>query len=214
MTVYRLVIGVKHMSTKQWLKRMITASSAVTASLVMTVGQTADELATATFAGGCFWCMEEAFEKVEGVDTVISGYTDGRVADPTYQQVSAGRTGHTEAIQIVYDPSQVSYQELLEVFWRNIDPTTPDRQFCDRGSQYRAAIFYHDEEQQRLAEASRRAVEGSKPFKESIVTEIAAVSAFYPAEEYHQDYYLKNSIRYNFYKWSCGRAQRLEELWG
>ena len=113
MTVYRLVIGVKHMSTKQWLKRMITASSAVTASLVMTVGQTADDLATATFAGGCFWCMEEAFEKVEGVDTVISGYTDGRVADPTYQQVSAGRTGHTEAIQIAYDPSQVSYQELL-----------------------------------------------------------------------------------------------------
>jgi len=193
---------------------MITASSAVTASLVMTVGQTADDLATATFAGGCFWCMEEVFEKVEGVDTVISGYTDGRVADPTYQQVSAGRTGHTEAIQIAYDPSQVSYQELLEVFWRNIDPTTPDRQFCDRGSQYRAAIFYRDEEQQRLAEASRRAVEGSKPFKESIVTEIAAVSAFYPAEEYHQDYYLKNSIRYNFYKWSCGRAQRLEELWG
>lgn len=214
MTVYRLVIGVKHMITKQWLKWMITASSAVTVSLVMTVGQTADDLATATFAGGCFWCMEEAFEKVEGVDTVISGYTDGRVADPTYQQVSAGRTGHTEAIQIAYDPSQVSYQELLEVFWRNIDPTTPDRQFCDRGSQYRAAIFYHDEEQQRLAEASRRAVEGSKPFKESIVTEIAAVSAFYPAEEYHQDYYLKNSIRYNFYKWSCGRAQRLEELWG
>lgn len=202
------------MITKQWLRWMITASSAVTASLVMTVGQTADDLATATFAGGCFWCMEEAFEKVEGVDTVISGYTDGRVADPTYQQVSAGRTGHTEAIQIAYDPSQVSYQELLEVFWRNIDPTTPDRQFCDRGSQYRAAIFYHDEEQQRLAEASRRAVEGSKPFKESIVTEIAAVSAFYPAEEYHQDYYLKNSIRYNFYKWSCGRAQRLEELWG
>lgn len=202
------------MITKQWLRWMITASSAVTASLVMTVGQTADDLATATFAGGCFWCMEEAFEKVEGVDTVISGYTDGRIADPTYQQVSAGRTGHTEAIQIAYDPSQVSYQELLEVFWRNIDPTTPDRQFCDRGSQYRAAIFYHDEEQQRLAEASRRAVEGSKPFKESIVTEIAAVSAFYPAEEYHQDYYLKNSIRYNFYKWSCGRAQRLEELWG
>ena len=142
------------------------------------------------------------------------GYTDGRVADPTYQQVSAGRTGHTEAIQIAYDPSQVSYQELLEVFWRNIDPTTPDRQFCDRGSQYRAAIFYHDEDHQRLVEASRRAVEGSKPFKESIVTEIAAVSAFYPAEEYHQDYYLKNSVRYNFYKWSCGRAQRLEELWG
>ncbi len=202
------------MITKQWLKWMITASSAVTASLIMTVGHTADDLATATFAGGCFWCMEEAFEKVEGVDTVISGYTDGRVADPTYQQVSAGRTGHTEAIQIAYDPSQVSYQELLEVFWRNIDPTTPDRQFCDSGSQYRAAIFYHDDEQQRLAEASRRAVEGSKPFKESIVTEIAAVSAFYPAEEYHQGYYLKNSIRYNFYKWSCGRAQRLEELWG
>ncbi len=171
-------------------------------------------LATATFAGGCFWCVEEAFEKLDGVVDVISGYTGGRVAEPSYQQVSAGSTGHTEAVEVSYDPATVSYEELLSVFWRNIDPTTPNRQFCDIGSQYRAGIFYHDDQQQRLAQASLREIETSKPFDAPIVTEITSASQFYAAEEYHQDYYKKNPVRYNFYKWSCGRAQRLEELWG
>ena len=205
------------MRTKQWLKWTGNTSLAATACLaIIALGQTAatDGLAKATFAGGCFWCVEEAFEKVDGVASAVSGYTDGHVAEPTYQQVSAGQTGHTEAIEVFYDASRVSYQELLDFFWRNIDPTTPNRQFCDVGSQYRAAIFYHDDEQQRLAEASRRALEKSKPFAAPIVTEITSASEFYPAEEYHQDYYEKNPIRYNYYKWGCGRAQRLEELWG
>ena len=168
----------------------------------------------ATFAGGCFWCVEEAFDEVKGVVSTTSGYTGGRIANPTYEQVSAGGTGHAEAVRAVYDPSIVSYRELLDVFWHNIDPTTPNRQFCDVGSSYRAAIFYHDEDQRRLAEASKRALDESKPFEAPIVTEIVPAGAFYPAEEYHQDYYQKNPIRYKLYKWSCGRAQRLKELWG
>ena len=171
-------------------------------------------LEKATFAGGCFWCMEEAFEGVEGVVSVTSGYTGGRKANPDYEEVSAGGTGHAEAVEILYDPAKVSYAKLLEVFWRNIDPTTPDRQFCDGGNQYRSAIFYKDETQKRLAEESKQAVEKSKPFKEPIVTKIVPASAFYVAEDYHQDFYKKNPIRYKFYKYNCGRAQRLEELWG
>lgn len=205
------------MKTKQWLKWTGNTSLAATACLaIVALGQTVetDGLAKATFAGGCFWCVEEAFEKVDGVASAVSGYTDGHVAEPTYQQVSAGQTGHTEAVEVFYDASRVSYQELLDVFWRNIDPTVANRQFCDVGSQYRAGIFFHDDEQQRLAEASRRALEESKPFAAPIVTEITSASEFYPAEEYHQDYYEKNPIRYNYYKWGCGRAQRLEELWG
>jgi len=205
------------MRTKQWLKWWINAfSAAIAFSSIIALGQTVetDGLAKATFAGGCFWCMEEAFEKVDGVASAVSGYTDGHVAEPNYEQVSAGQTGHTEAIEVTYDASRISYRELLDVFWKNIDPTAANRQFCDIGSQYRAGIFYHDGEQQRLAEASRGALEKSKPFEGSIVTEIVPVSAFYPAEEYHQDYYKKNPVRYNFYKWSCGRAQRLKELWG
>lgn len=170
--------------------------------------------AKATFAGGCFWCMEEAFEKVEGVVSAISGYTGGQVENPTYEQVSAGGTGHTESIEVTYDPSKVSYKQLLEVFWRNVDPTTPNAQFCDHGNQYRTAIFYHDENQKQLIDESRQRVENSKTFPESIVTEIAPASVFYSAEEYHQDFYTKNPIRYKFYKWNCGRAQRLEQLWG
>ncbi len=170
--------------------------------------------AKATFAGGCFWCMEEAFEKVEGVVSAISGYTDGQVENPTYEQVSAGGTGHTESIEVTYDPSKVTYKQLLEVFWRNVDPTTPNAQFCDHGNQYRTAIFYHDENQKQLIDESRQRVENSKTFPESIVTEIAPASVFYSAEEYHQDFYTKNPIRYKFYKWNCGRAQRLEQLWG
>lgn len=170
--------------------------------------------AKATFAGGCFWCVEEAFEKVPGVISAVSGYTDGHVDNPTYKQVTSGRTGHTEAVEVVFDPAQVTYEQLLDVFWRNVDPTVVDRQFCDVGNQYRTGIFVHDDEQMRLAEASRTALQASKPFAEPIVTPIVAASTFFPAEDYHQDYYKHNPLRYKFYKWNCGRAQRLEELWG
>jgi peptide-methionine (S)-S-oxide reductase len=167
---------------------------------------------TATFAGGCFWCVEEAFDKAAGVVATTSGYTGGRTRNPTYEQVSAGGTGHAEAVQVVFDPRRTTYAKLLEVFWRNVDPLTPDRQFCDEGAQYRSAIFYHDAEQRRLAEASRRALAGR--FREPIVTEIGPAGAFWPAEEYHQDYYKKNPARYRFYKFSCGRARRLAQVWG
>jgi peptide-methionine (S)-S-oxide reductase len=172
------------------------------------------KLAKATFAGGCFWCMEPPFDELDGVVSTTSGYTGGRQDRPTYEQVSAGWTGHTEAVQVVYDPSKVSYARLLEVFWRNIDPTTPDRQFCDRGNQYRSGIFFHDETQKRLAEESKARLEKNKPFRGTIVTEVQPLTKFYPAEEYHQDYYRKNPIRYKYYRHSCGRDQRLEELWG
>lgn len=172
------------------------------------------QLAKATFAGGCFWCMEEAFEGLAGVRSVTSGYTGGQKARPSYEEVSAGGTGHAEAVEILYDPAQVSYGKLLEAFWRNIDPTVADRQFCDQGNQYRAAIFYHDEDQRRQAEASKARVEAGKSFKGPIVTQIVPAAPFYPAEDYHQDFYKKNPIRYKFYKYNCGRAQRLDELWG
>ena len=168
----------------------------------------------ATFAGGCFWCMEEAFEKIEGVASAVSGYTGGQVGNPTYEQVSAGGTGHAESIEIIFDPSKVTYKQLLDVFWRNVDPTTPNAQFCDHGNQYRTAIFYHDESQKQLIEESKQRIESSKSFPEFIVTEIAPASVFYTAEEYHQDFYIKNPIRYKYYKWNCGRANRLEQLWG
>ena len=171
-------------------------------------------VAKATFAGGCFWCMEEAFDPVPGVIATVSGYMGGKTRNPTYEQVSTGRTGHAEVVQIEYDPKRVSYEKLLQVFWRNIDPTQRDAQFCDHGSQYRSAIFYHDAEQKRLAEASRSALVKSKPFKGEIVTEITQAAEFYPAEDYHQDYYRKNPVRYKFYKTGCGRAARLKELWG
>ncbi len=172
------------------------------------------ETAYATFAGGCFWCIEADFEKVEGVITVTSGYTGGHVANPTYKQVSAGGTGHTEAIRVVYDPDVVTYEELLDVFWHNIDPTVADRQFCDVGDQYRSGIFYHDEAQREAAEKSRAELEKSKPFPQPIVTEITEESAFYPAEVYHQDYAKKNPIRYSYYRKGCGRDNRLQQLWG
>ena len=169
-------------------------------------------LKTATFAGGCFWCMEPPFDQLDGVISTTSGYTSGFKDNPTYREVSSGSTGHTEAIQIRYDPSMVSYRELLEVFWRNIDPLAVDRQFCDKGSQYRSGIYYHDEAQKLDAEKSLQAIQ--KQLQGEIATEIVAASTFYPAEDYHQDYYLKNSVRYKFYRYSCGRDQRLEELWG
>jgi peptide-methionine (S)-S-oxide reductase len=158
--------------------------------------------------------MEEAFEKVEGVLSVTSGYMGGTVANPTYEEVSAGRTGHAESVEVVYDPAKMSYQKLLEAFWRNVDPVTPNAQFCDHGSQYRSAIFFQTEEEKRASDASKLAIEQSKRFKEPIVTQIVMVSKFFPAEEYHQDFYKKNPIRYKFYKYNCGRTQRLEELWG
>ena len=171
-------------------------------------------VAKAYFAGGCFWCMEEAFEKVDGVLEVVSGYMGGTVKNPTYEEVSAGKTGHAESVEVRYDPAKVSYTQLLEAFWRNIDPVTPDAQFCDHGNQYRAAIFYQGEAEKRAAEESRQAIEQSKRFSTPIVTQLTAASDFYPAEEYHQDFYKKNPVRYKFYKFTCGRAQRLETLWG
>ena len=171
-------------------------------------------VAKAYFAGGCFWCMEEAFEKVDGVLEVVSGYMGGTVKNPTYEQVSAGQTGHAESVEVRYDRAKVSYIQLLEAFWRNVDPVTPDAQFCDHGNQYRAAIFYQSDEEKRVAEESKRAIEQSKRFSTPIVTQLTAASEFYPAEEYHQDFYKKNPIRYKYYKFTCGRAQRLESLWG
>jgi peptide-methionine (S)-S-oxide reductase len=169
---------------------------------------------TAIFAGGCFWCVEEAFDKAPGVISTTSGYTGGHTVRPTYDQVSAGGTGHAEAVLVTFDPGRISYPQLLEVFWHNVDPITANQQFCDKGAQYRSAIFYRDPEQERQALASKEALARSGRFKQPIVTEISAASTFYPAEEYHQDYYQKNPLRYKFYKYSCGRAQRLEELWG
>ncbi len=169
---------------------------------------------TATFAGGCFWCVEEVYQDVDGVISAVSGYIGGKQPNPTYEQVSDGRTGHAEAVAVVYDPAKISYDRLLQLFWRNVDPVAVDRQFCDAGAQYRSAIFYHDAEQRRLAEASKAEIQSSKRFDRPIATEIVKAGPFFPAEEYHQDYYEKNPVRYKFYKWNCGRAQRLEELWG
>jgi len=170
--------------------------------------------ATAIFAGGCFWCMEPPFDKLDGVISTTSGYTGGDKKNPTYKEVSSGGTGHAEAVQIVYDPQRISYAELLDVYWHNIDPTMANGQFCDWGDQYRSEIFYHTPEQQHLAEQSKAALEELKPFKEPVVTAISKATTFYPAEDYHQDYYLKNPLRYKFYRYGCGRDQRLEELWG
>ncbi len=175
-------------------------------------GQTS-EIALATFAGGCFWCMEPPYDELDGVISTIAGYIGGTTPNPTYGQVTTGRTGHTEAMEVRYDPSKITYQELLDVFWVNIDPTVDDRQFCDRGNQYRAGIFYHDAEQKALAEASRQKIIDSGRF-DRVVTEVTPASTFYRAEEYHQDYYIKNPLRYKFYRYNCGRDRRLEELWG
>lgn len=170
--------------------------------------------AIATFAGGCFWCTESDFDKVPGVISTTSGYIGGRTANPTYDSVSAGNSGHAEAVQVVFDPSKVSYSKLVEYYWRTIDPTTKDRQFCDSGNPYRTAIFAQDDQQRAIAEASKKALSDNKPFREPIVTEIVIAGAFYPAEEYHQDYYKKNPIRYKYYRTSCGRDARLKQLWG
>ena len=168
--------------------------------------------ATATFAGGCFWCVEADFDKVAGVVSTTSGYIGGRTPNPTYEDVVRGGTGHAEAVEIVYDPAKVSYEKLLDVLWHNIDPLVKDRQFCDRGDQYRTVIFYHGDAQKTAAEASKKTVEAR--FKQPIETEIVAAGPFTKAEDYHQDYYQKNPVRYKFYRFNCGRDARLEELWG
>ena len=202
--------------------KMGVAWSLVVAALLsgVSAGQAADKstgergLEKATFAGGCFWCMEPPFDKVDRVISVTSGYTGGKTKNPTYEEVSSGTTGHTEAVEVVYDPAKVTYPKLLDIFWHNIDPTVQNKQFCDEGTQYRSAIFYHNEEQKRLAEWSKKALENSGRFKGPIYTEILPASEFYKAEEYHQKYYKKNPLRYHFYRYSCGRDARLEELWG
>jgi len=190
---------------------MIATAGAQTPALPAT---NATATAKATFAGGCFWCVESDFDKVPGVLSTTSGYIGGTVANPTYEQVSAKSTGHAEAVEIVYDPAKVSYEQLLGKFWRSIDPTTRDRQFCDAGTPYRTAIFTHGTVQAAAAQRSLVELEKTKPFKEPIVTQIVPASPFYRAEDYHQDYYKKNPVRYNYYRLSCGRDARLRELWG
>lgn len=174
----------------------------------------AQQTEAAIFAGGCFWCVESDFDKVDGVLSTTSGYVGGRTANPTYRDVSAGGTGHTEAVRVEFDPARISYAQLLEKFWPSIDPTMKDQQFCDVGSQYRSGIYPLNEQQLKAATASKAALEKTKPFRQPIVTEIVMAGTFYPAEEYHQDYYLKNPVRYAFYRRNCGRDARLKELWG
>jgi len=169
---------------------------------------------TTAFAGGCFWCMEGVFDHLPGVVSVTSGYIGGHTVNPTYEQVSEGGTGHAEAVQVVFDPSRISYARLLDAYWHNVDPVTPNAQFCDHGSQYRSAIFANGQEQLRQALASKAALEASHRFKQPIVTQVVTATRFYPAEEYHQHYYKKNPARYSYYRWSCGRDRRLHELWG
>lgn len=191
--------------------RSISIGAAFVLVLALVVPASADE-ARATFAGGCFWCMEPPFDKLAGVISTTSGYAGGPEENPTYEEVSAGRTGHLEAIQVVYDPEQVGYEKLLEVFWRNVDPLQDDGQFCDRGDQYRTAIFAHDDEQRQLAEASKAGL--AERFDRPIVTRVLTVARFYPAETYHQDFYKKNPRHYQRYRLGCRRDQRLRQLWG
>ena len=199
-----------------------TLAALLTVSVAATVlaqtppagGTAAPAAAKAVFAGGCFWCVESDFDKVPGVLSTTSGYSGGRTLNPTYEQVSSNKTGHAEVVEIVFDPAKVSYAQLVEHFWRTIDPTTKDQQFCDRGSPYRSAIFAVNAEQLKVAQASKAALEKSKPFKEPVVTEVLLANTFYPAEDYHQDYYKKNPVRYKYYRTSCGRDARMQQLWG
>ena len=188
--------------------------AALALALAMAAPALAQTTAKATFAGGCFWCVEADFDKVPGVLSTTSGYIGGTTANPSYEQVSSKGTGHIEAVEIVYDPAKVSYAALVQRFWRTIDPTTPDRQFCDVGSPHRTAIFTHDTQQAAVVKQALEALEKTKPFKEPIVTLVLPASTFYPAEAYHQDYYKKNPVRYAYYRASCGRDARLEQLWG
>lgn len=207
-------MAMNHQALFPWVMGWLLIGLLVTLGLSGNTLTEEQRLEKATFAGGCFWCMEPPFDKLEGVVSTTSGYTGGALLDPTYEQVSAGGTGHVEAVQVSYDPAKVSYGELLKVFWRNVDPLDGKGQFCDRGDSYRSAIFYHDEDQRRLAQASKAELEDSKRFPEAIVTDIRPAAAFYPAEAYHQDYYEKNPLRYRFYRYRCGRDERLRQLWG
>ncbi|HEX8359587.1 MAG TPA: peptide-methionine (S)-S-oxide reductase MsrA [Longimicrobium sp.] len=196
-----------------WLRRAVPALLGGALAAASVRGAPAEaQLAVATFAAGCFWCSESDFEHVPGVVDAVSGFTGGRVANPTYEQVSGGRTGHREAVQVRYDPKRVSYAQLLNVYWRNVDPVDSGGQFCDRGPQYTSAIFVANEEERRLAEASLRAVERSGRLRRRIATVIVPAAAFYRAEEYHQAYYKKNPVRYRFYRTTCGRDRRLRQL--
>ena len=194
------------------LPRSLLAAALFAQALACSAQQPAPGRAVATFAGGCFWCMEPPYDALPGVISTTSGYMGGTRKNPSYEEVSSGATGHAEVVQVVYDPKRVSYEKLLDVFWHNHDPLAKNRQFCDRGDQYRPAIFYHNEEQRRLAEQTKAMHQAR--FKQPIQTEIVKAGPFYKAEEYHQDYYVKNPIRYQFYRFNCGRDARLEELWG
>ncbi|MBN2808888.1 MAG: peptide-methionine (S)-S-oxide reductase MsrA [Deltaproteobacteria bacterium] len=198
------------------MKTIVSSLFMVLLMTITTNENLAEEIktATATFAGGCFWCMEKPFDQLEGVISTTSGYTGGNEPDPTYKEVSAGWTGHAEAVQVIYDPQKISYRQLLEIFWHNIDPTVKDRQFCDWGNQYRSAIFYHSPEQKKEALESREKLARTRFKGVPIMTEITAAATFYPAEEYHQNYYKKNPLRYKFYRHRCGRDQSLQEIWG
>jgi len=203
-----------HARPIRWLLALAIVSG-ISAAVAQTAPPTAPaKTAIATFAGGCFWCVEEAFEKVPGVVTAVSGFIGGNVANPSYQLVMTKTTGHAEAVRVTYDPGKVSYAQLVDWFWRNIDPVDAKGQFCDKGSPYRSGIFYHDDEQKKVAEATKEALQASGRFQQPIATEITAAGPFYEAEDYHQDYHKKNPNRYQFYKYGCGRAQRLEEIWG
>jgi peptide-methionine (S)-S-oxide reductase len=200
------------------MHRMLLAAAFVLASVALAGAQMAPlpqpkaGEAVATFAGGCFGCVESDFDHVPGVISTTSGYTGGKLANPTYEQVSAGGTGHAESVQVIYNPKKVSYAKLLDYFWHHVDPTVKDQQFCDHGNQYRTAIFVHNDAERKLAEESKKkvAAELGKP----VFTEIAPAEKFYPAEDYHQDYYKKNPVQYKFYRWNCGRDQRIEKVWG
>ncbi|MGZ8532422.1 MAG: peptide-methionine (S)-S-oxide reductase MsrA [Candidatus Binatia bacterium] len=200
------------MRTRQIFIRLVQSCGLAALLLFAAAVPGSAQTAKATFAGGCFWCMEPPFDELEGVISTTSGYISGKTKNPTYEQVSTGTTGHTEALQVVYDPKKITYDKLLEVFWRNIDPLAANGQFCDLGSQYRSGIFYHDGNQKSAAEKSKKSIQTR--FKQPVATEITAATVFYPAEDYHQDYYKKNPVRYKLYSHGCGRAQRLEEVWG
>ena len=213
--------------TSTWRRHLLASSMLILGGLLAACEPTAAQApqpqvsattvenpGVAIFAGGCFWCTESDFDKVPGVIETTSGYIGGHVDNPTYEQVSAGSSGHIEAVRVRFDPSKTSYAKLLEAFWPTIDPVTANAQFCDRGSQYRSAIFYSNAEEQQLAEASKNALEKSGRLPAPVVTEILAASTFYPAEDYHQDYYQRNPLRYNYYRNGCGRDQRLQQLWG
>ena len=204
------------MNTLQHMVRGLAAglTMGIAATTAAQTVAPAPATAKAVFAGGCFWCVESDFDKVPGVLSTVSGYTGGRTKNPTYEQVSTKDTGHAEVVEIVFDPNKVSYSQLVEHFWRTIDPTTKDQQFCDQGNPYRSAIFALNAEQLKVAQNSKAALEKSKPFKEPVVTEVVLATTFYPAEDYHQDYYLKNPVRYKYYRTSCGRDARLQQLWG